>query len=233
MHTEWINISNNDGEYGAYLALPPLGHGPGLILFQEVFGVNKHIRQVAEQYAMDGFVVLAPDVFWREAPRVELGYDSDDLAQAKELKAAMTDEQIRLDAASTLAALRARPEQKGKVGVFGYCFGGRVAYQTAASTDIDAAVCYYGAGTENYLNLAPRIECPVVFQLGGKDPSIPMKVVDQIKRSFEHKPGEVYVYPEAGHGFNCWARSAYHHPSATLAHARSLEWFARTLCEAR
>lgn len=233
MHTEWIGIRNQDGEYQAHLSIPPSGSGPGLVLFQEIFGVNEHIRQVAAQYRLDGFVVIVPDLFWRESPRVELGYTPEDLHRGKTLKASLSDAQIEMDVQSTLAALRGRPEVTGGIAAIGYCFGARVAYQMAACTDIDAAFCYYGAGTETYLNLAPKIECPTVFHLGGQDASIPMNSVDQIKRAFEHKPGEVYVYPEAGHGFNCWAREAYHHPSALLAHGRTLDWMARVLTHAR
>ena len=170
MTTQWIDIAAKDGgTYGAYLALPPRpgagGRNPGLVLFQEIFGVNAHIRAVAEQYALDGFVVLAPDVFWRDAPRVELGYEGADMERAMQLMNGADDRRLADDVATTVAALRARPEVAGKVASIGYCMGGRLAYVAAATAGVDAAVCYYGGGIHNQLDLAPRVACP-----GGASP---------------------------------------------------------------
>ncbi|WP_395694955.1 dienelactone hydrolase family protein, partial [Piscinibacter sp.] len=143
MQQEWISIASHDGgpngdHYDAYLALPPAGRGPGLLLLQEIFGVNRHIRAVAEQYALDGFVVLAPDVFWREAPRVELGYAGAERERAMQLLAQADRSQLAADLATSLAALSARPECAGRVGALGYCMGGRLAYLAAAGGGIDS-----------------------------------------------------------------------------------------------
>jgi carboxymethylenebutenolidase len=108
--------------------------GPGLLLWPEIFGINPHIRAVAEQYALDGFVVLAPDVFWRDAPRVELGYEGADREQALGLMRRYEEPLARADITTALQALRARPEVQGRVGSLGYCMGGRLAYLTAATT---------------------------------------------------------------------------------------------------
>ena len=126
--TQWIDVDSAAGRFGAYLALPPAGRGPGLLLLQEIFGVNPHIRSVVEQYALDGFVVLAPDLFWRDAPRVELGYEGADRARAMTLLQAMRPETTLADLRASLVALRSRPECAGKVGALGYCMGGRLAY---------------------------------------------------------------------------------------------------------
>jgi carboxymethylenebutenolidase len=222
--TSWIDIAPG---FAGYLALPPARRGPGLLLFQEIFGVNEHIRAVAEQYALDGFVVLAPDIFWRQAPRVELGYEGADRARAIELMKAYAGPDALADIAVGVAALRGRPEVQGKVGSFGYCMGGRLAYLAAASTDIDAAVPFYGGGIHTQLDRAPAIRCPVQFHYAEIDDNIPPSAVDSVRQALP--AAEVHVYPGAHHGFNCWARASYHAPSAALAHGRALAFLARTL----
>jgi carboxymethylenebutenolidase len=224
--TEWISLAVPGGAFfDAYLALPPAGSGPGLVLFQEIFGVNEHIRAVAEQYALDGFVVLAPDVFWRQAPRVELGYEGADRQQALALMQGYAGEQALADIAAGVAALRRRPEVGGaKVGAFGYCMGGRLAYLAAATTDIDAAVPFYGGGIHTMLDRAAAIRCPMQFHYAERDDHIPPAAVDKVRTAMHGKAAEVHVYPGSMHGFNCWARASYHAPSAALARGRSLQF---------
>lgn len=231
MSSQWITLDAADGgRYDAYLALPPAGRGPGLVLFQEIFGVNAHIRAVAEQYALDGFVVLAPDVFWRDAPRVELGYAGADYDRAIALMKAADPAALQADLRSTVAALRARPEVGGaKVGAIGYCMGGRLAYLSAADPGVDAAVCYYGGGIHDRLDSAARIAAPVQFHYAENDHAIPLDKVDAVRAAFAGKPAEFHVYPGATHGFNCWARGSYHPPSAALAHGRALQFLATHL----
>jgi len=234
--TRWIDIEAGDGgRYAAYLALPPVpgpgGASPGLVLFQEIFGVNAHIRAVAEQYALAGFVVLAPDLFWRQAPRVELGYEGADRERAMALMKAADPKQLADDVRTSVAALRARPEvgTGNKVGAIGYCLGGRLAYVAAATAGVDAAVCYYGGGIQNQLDLAARIACPMQFHYAGDDPNIPSEAVDKVRAAFAGRDAEFHLYPGAHHGFNCWARSAYDAPSAALAHGRALTFLAGRL----
>lgn len=227
--SSWISIdAAGGGRYDAYLALPPRGRGPGLLLFQEIFGVNRHIRAVAEQYALDGFVVLAPDLFWRDAPRIELGYDGADRERAMQLMQAARPADLAADIATSLAALRARPELDGKVGAFGYCLGGRLAYLAAATGTLDAAACFYGGGIQGQLDRAAAVDCPIQFHYGARDAHIPLAAVDQVRAAFAGRAAEVHVY-EAEHGFNCWDRASYHAPSSALAHARTLDHFARHL----
>jgi carboxymethylenebutenolidase len=227
VQTQWITIA--DGMAG-YLALPPAGSGPGLVLFQEIFGVNEHIRAVAEQYALDGFVVLAPDVFWRQAPRVELGYDGADRQQAMALMQGYTGEQALADIAASVSVLGARPEATGlKLGAFGYCMGGRLAYLAAATTKIDAAVAFYGGGIHTQLDRAGAIACPVQFHYAELDDHIPPTAVQSVREAMAGKPAEVHVYPGAMHGFNCWARASYHAQSAALAHGRATAFLAAAL----
>ena len=214
----------------AYLALPPGGSGPGLLLLQEIFGVNPHIRTLAEQYALAGFVVLAPDVFWRQAPRVELGYGADDRQRGVALAGALQAPEVLVDLQATVAALRARPEVGGaKVGVIGFCMGGRLAYTAAALTDVDAAVSYYGGGIAGQLALASQVTCPIQFHFAGTDNHIPPEAVAAVREAFAGKPAEIFEYPGSHHGFNCWARASYHAPSSALALGRSLAFLAQRL----
>jgi carboxymethylenebutenolidase len=225
--TEWITIAPG---FGGYLALPPAGHGPGLVLFEEIFGVNEHIRAVAEQYALDGFVVLAPDMFWRQAPRVELGYEGADRQRALTLMTGYTGPDALADIGASVAALRARPEVAGaKVGAFGYCMGGRLAYLAAATTRIDAAVAFYGGGIHGQLEQAAAIGCPIQFHYAEQDDNIPLDAVERVRAALAGKTAEVHVYAGAHHGFNCWARASYHAPSAALAHGRALAFLSTAL----
>jgi carboxymethylenebutenolidase len=225
MNAQWIVI---DGDFGGYLSLPPRGRGPGLVLFQEIFGVNRHIRAVADQYALDGFVVLAPDVFWRQAPRVELGYEGADRERAFALMRQAQPDQLLADVQRAVAALRARPEVAGKVGAFGYCMGGRLAYLAAATAGVDAASCFYGGGIHDHLHYAGDVRCPIQFHYGERDSMIPPAAVQKVQTAFAGKPAEVFLYP-ADHGFNCWERASYEPRAAALAHARTLAHFAQHL----
>lgn len=225
--TQWIDLAPG---FAGYLALPPAGRGPGLLLFQEIFGVNAHIRAVAAQYAADGFVVLAPDVFWRQAPRVELGYEGADRQRALALMQALVPAEVGADIATAVAALRARPETAGRrIGAFGYCMGGRLAYLAAAAGGIDAASAFYGGGIHAQLDRAAQVGCPIQFHYAAHDDHIPPAAVHSVRKAFAGKAAEVFVYPDSKHGFNCWARASYHAPSAALAHGRTLAFFAETL----
>jgi carboxymethylenebutenolidase len=224
-NTSWIEIAPG---FAGYLALPPAGHGPGLVLWQEIFGVNEHIRAVAEQYALDGFVVLAPDTFWRQAPRVELGYEGADRQRAITLMQGYTAADALADTSASVVALRARPEVAGaKVGSFGYCMGGRLAYVAAATAAVDAAVAFYGGGIHMQLERAAAITCPMQFHYAEHDDNIPQEAVARVRQAMAG--AEVHVYTGATHGFNCWARASYHAPSAALAHGRALAFLARHL----
>ncbi|HEX5682402.1 MAG TPA: dienelactone hydrolase family protein [Ideonella sp.] len=227
--TQWIDVPSSDGSFGAYLALPPAGRGPGLLLLQEIFGVNEHIRGVAEQYALAGFVVTAPDLFWRKGARIELGYEGDDRQRADRLMSTIQTEAVVRDMQATLATLRTRPECSGKVGAIGYCMGGRLAYTAAALCDVDAAVAYYGGRIQDQLHLAAQINCPIQFHYGERDDHIPLSAVEAVREAVVDKDAEIHVYAGAQHGFNCWSRASYSPASAALAHGRSLAFLAQQL----
>ena len=226
--TSWISVPTSGGAFDAYLALPPAGRGPGLVLFQEIFGVNEHIRMVAEQYALDGFVVLAPDVFWRQQQRVELGYEGADRQKGISMATAMKPEEMMLDVLAAVKGLRDLPQTAAcKIGAIGYCLGGRLAYSAAALAEVDAAVAFYGGGIHDQLHLASGIHCPVQFHYAERDDHIPLAAVEKVRTAMAGKGAEVHVYPGAMHGFNCWARGSYNAASAALAHGRSVAFLSK------
>ncbi|WP_150810657.1 dienelactone hydrolase family protein [Pandoraea sputorum] len=234
-NSQWIRVETVDGAFDAYLALPPNGktaNAQGVVLVQEIFGVNEHIRGVADQYAMDGYVVLAPDIFWRSAPRVELGYSGDDWGRAMELRKAVDVEKAVKDVEATVKALRGKLDAGAKVAAIGYCFGGLLSYLSAARGLVDAAVPYYGGGIHNYLSEATNLNVPTQFHYGALDSHITPDIVTQVSDAVKSRPNtEVFVYPNADHGFNCWSRESYHQPSAALAHGRALEFLAKSFAK--
>src|SRR5215210_7084515 len=152
MHNMITITSSDGGEFAAYLAQPAGGPGPGLVLLQEIFGVNQVMRDIADWYAARGFVVVCPDLFWRQAPGVELTDQTDaDWQRAFALYQGLDEAQAVADAAAALTALRVHPACNGKVGAVGFCLGGKLAYLLAVRADPDCAVGYYGVGLENAL----------------------------------------------------------------------------------
>lgn len=230
-NSQWIDVETNDGKFGAYLSLPRGGKGPGLVLLQEIFGVNQHIRNVADQYAADGYVVITPDLFWRQGERIELGYDGPDWKRAVELMQATDFAQAQKDVAATLKVLRGLDAVgDAKVASIGFCFGGRLSYHTAANGLVDAAVAYYGGGIQNSLERAPEINVPVLMHFGAKDDHIPLDAVKSIAEAFEsNEQVEIHVYDNAEHGFNCNHRGSYNQRAAAEAHGNSLVFLSELL----
>lgn len=221
--TQWIDIEHPGGETSrGYLALPPGGKGPGILLLQEIFGVNQHIRAVAEQYAMNGYVVLAPDVFWRQEAGVDLGYEGPDMEKAFTLMQGADIPQTLSDLATAAQALRARPECDGPVASLGYCMGGILSFLCAAGGSVDKAISFYPGGIARHLDKVPALTVPVQVHLGADDHLIPPDQIEQVRQAFAGRSDcEVHVY-DAGHGFNCWARGAYERHAAALSHGRAL-----------
>lgn len=232
MPSQRISINAKDGgQFGAYLSLPPTGKGPGILLIQEIFGVNQHIREVADQYASDGFVVLAPDVFWRQEPGVDIGYDDAGFKKGFGLMQGMDFPKAVEDLCAAAEALKARDEVEGKVASLGYCMGGMLSYLVGTTPGaVDASVCYYGGGIHTALDRAPQAKVPMLMHFAEKDGFIPMDAVAQIKAAFESNRGvEIHTYPNVDHGFNCWGRPMYQQKAAALARGRSLEFLSRTI----
>jgi len=228
-NSRWIDIDTADGTFGAYLSLPRGGKGPGIVLLQEIFGVNQHIRNVADQYAADGYVVLAPDIFWRQGARIELGYDDEAWKRAYALMQATDFAKAQQDVAATVKALRGQVGDE-KIVSIGFCFGGRLSYHTAANGLVDAAIAYYGGGIQNALERAPDIKVPLLMHFGAADSHIPLDAVKRIAERFDsNEQVEIHVYDGAQHGFNCNHRASYHQRAAAEAHGHSLVFLSENL----
>ena len=231
MAGRYITVKAKDGgNFKAYLATPAKGSGPGIVLLQEIFGINAYIRSVADYYAEEGYVVLAPDLFWRIEPGFELGFTDADRQKAFAYREKFDVDKSVEDIGATIAALKGLPECKGKIGAIGFCLGGLLAYLSASRLGVDCAVSYYGVGIERALNEASKIRCPMVFHIAEKDKYTPPEVVDAIKKSFAERPEiEVYVYPGVDHAFSRKGGNNFDKPAAMMAHSRSIALFRKVL----
>jgi carboxymethylenebutenolidase len=210
-----IELTSSDGHrLSAYLADPAGTPRGGIVVIQEIFGVTRHIRDVADQYAAAGYVAVAPALFDRVEGNVDVPY-SDAKKGFGYVKALSTDS-VMVDIQAAVEHVRAA----GKVGIVGYCWGGLLTFLAAARSRIDAAVAYYGGGIAQ--NLAGRPRVPMMFHFGDRDTHIPLSAVEQIKAVFPQ--GIYHLYP-AEHGFNCTHRPSFEPTSAKLAFERSVEFF--------
>jgi carboxymethylenebutenolidase len=221
---EFTRLMARDGhEFDAWL-VPSAGTPRGaIVVLQEIFGVNSHIRAVANDFAAEGYVAIAPSLFDRVRRNVELDYSAASVEQGRGYVLQLKQEGILADLTACINVVR----RNGPVGVVGYCWGGTLAYLAACELPIRAAVSYYGTRTVELLDRKPRV--PVQYHFGEKDQSIPPENIAKIRAA--HPEGEFHVYP-AGHGFNCDQRDAYDAASAKLARERTLAFFARHLAEA-
>jgi carboxymethylenebutenolidase len=226
-----ISIASADGgTFSGYLATPESGSGPGLILLQEIFGVNQHIRDLADIYAEEGYLVLAPDLFWRMSPGTQLGYSGPDLGRAMDYYQRFDVDRAILDIGDTVAALRANPACDGKVGAIGFCLGGKLAWLAAARLPIDAAVSYYGVGIEQHLTEANSITAPIALHFASEDKFVSADARTSIKHALaDHDDAEFYLYRGADHAFNNRSRDTYHRSSASLAHSRTIGFLRRAI----
>lgn len=219
-----IQATDGSGSFDGYLAVPRSGSGPGLVLAQEIFGVNQTMRDVADYYAEEGYVVLVPDLFWRQQPDVELGYSPDDWQRAFALYKGFDEARGVEDIQAAITALRGRPEvQDAKVGVLGFCLGGKLAYLAACRTDADVAVGYYGVGIDAALDEADRIRCRLALHVAELDAFCPPEARERIVNALRGRPKvEVHVYPGVDHAFARVGGEHYHRASALMAHERSI-----------
>jgi carboxymethylenebutenolidase len=230
--TESVQIQSDAGAFGGFFAAPQGGGTvPGVVVIQEIFGVNAHIRDMCQRFAEAGYAALAPDLFWHVEPGIELGYTPDDIAKGREIRGKLDADATVADVRSAFAALRARPETQGhKVGITGWCYGGLITYLAACRLDPDAVSAYYGGGIVNFLAEAEKLRAPSLFHFGEKDPGIPLAEVEQLRAKVQGKPDTaVHVYPNADHGFNCDHRGSYQEAAAKLAWQRTLEHFGKHL----
>lgn len=219
-----IKLAATDGhEFDAYLAESGSSVRGAIVLIQEIFGVNSHIRSVADDYASQGFHVIAPALFDRVQPNLDLGYNPTDSAQGMKAARQIGMDAALLDVAASISHARAQwPELK--VGVMGFCYGGSLAWLAATRLDPAAAVCYYGGQIAANATETPL--CPVMMHFGAKDPHIGPAEIEKIKAAQPDVP--LFLY-DAGHGFNCDQRKDFDPESARLAQQRTLEFFSQNL----
>lgn len=224
-----IEISAADGRrFAGYLALPRTKPAPGLIVLPEVYNTNAHIRSVADGYAEDGFVVIAPDVYWRQEAGSYLPYTDEGRAKAQALRAQLDTDQYAKDLGDVIAALRMRPECTGKIGVMGFCLGGKFAYLSAVRHPIDAAVSYYVVQIDQHLGEADRLKCPILMHFAETDPNVPADIVAAIKeRMGAWDNVDIHVYPGTEHGFNRYGYPPHNETAAAVARQRTLAHFRR------
>jgi len=222
--SEFTTIMARDGhEFQAWLAAPPGRPRGAIVVVQEIFGVNSHIRKVTDGYAADGYVVIAPALFDRVRRGIELGYSAAEMQEGQGYVKQLQRAALIADLAAAIAVVK----HAGRVGVVGYCWGGTIAYVAACELPIACAVVYYGGSITQELAKHPKH--PVMYHFGELDKHIPPSDIAKIKAA--DPQGKFYMYP-AGHGFNCEQRDSYDAASAKLARERSVAFFTKHVAHA-
>jgi carboxymethylenebutenolidase len=226
-----IDIRAADGgKFRGYLRLPRSGKGPVLVVEQEIFGINENVRQVCENYAREGFVTLAPDLFWRMEPNVDMGYSPEEWQRAFDFFKRFDVDKGVQDIAATVKHARGMKECTGKVGAIGYCLGGKLAYLTATRTDVDCAVGYYGVGIEASLGEKNRISKPLLLHIAEKDQFVPTEAQAKVKSALKDVKGvEIHSYPGVDHAFARINGDHFDKNAADLANKRTLEFLRKHL----
>ena len=239
VQAEWVTTSTPDGDMRVYLARPEgTGPWPGLIVIQEIFGVNDHIQDVTRRFAAEGFVAAAPELYHRfEESERDIPYS--DLQRAFAVRSRLSDDMVMMDVDATYDLLNRRPDvRSGQIGIVGYCYGGRVAYLAATrNPNLKAVASYYGgrivADEPNApINFSENIRAPIILFFGEQDQSITMEQVRQIEATLKRlgKQYELHTYPQAGHGFFCDHRPAHYNAEAAAdAWPKTLQFLKRYL----
>jgi carboxymethylenebutenolidase len=216
-----LNLTASDNHrLGAYRADPsgqPVG---GIIVIQEIFGVNHHIRSVCDRFAAEGYAAVAPALFDRQVKDFQCGYSPEEIEKARKFVANPDWDAMLRDTAAAIAELKG----VGPVSIVGFCMGGTIAFLAAARLDgLTASVPYYGGRIVAFADEKPR--CPTQMHFGEKDQSIPLSDVETIRQ--KRSDCDIHVYKDAGHGFHCDERGSYHEPSSRTAWERTLAWLKR------
>ena len=230
VETRYETITAPDGgTFEAYCSVPESGHGPGVLVFLEIFGINDNIRGLCDKLAGEGYVALAPDMFWRIEPRFERKDESgfaDAIAMVQQLDMAKAIDDIK----AAHAHLKGMAECTGKVGATGFCLGGALAFAAATQSKVDVAVPYYGSAINDMLDQAGALDCPTMFHYGNNDPFIPEEKIAEVEAAVAGKPNVVFHRYDAGHAFSNWdAPSMYDEAAANLAWGRTLEFLKANL----
>ncbi len=227
-----IVIEIGGGEsFGAYLATPATGGGSGVIILQEIFGVNRVMRDICDGLATQGYLALCPDLFWRQEPGIQLTDQTEaDWARAFELYQGFDEARGIDDAKAALDHLRTRQDCTGKVGAVGYCLGGKLAYLMATRSSIDCAVGYYGIGIENALDEAGTIAKPLMLHIATKDQFVPPDVQAQVKDGLAGSTlVSIHDYPACDHAFARTGGEHHDADAAGLANSRTASFFEESL----
>lgn len=231
--TRHITVQSRDGQnFSAYLALPASGTGPGVVIAQEIFGVNANMRAVADQFAEEGYVALVPDLFWRQKPGVDLGYTPADFDQAIGYFQGFNLDKGIADIQSSLDLLRTMPEvdHSTGLGLVGFCMGGRLAYFAACRTDVDVAVGYYGMGIEHALAEADNIQGRLVLHFAELDGYCNATARTAIEGALRGRKGvELYTYPGVDHAFARAGGMHFDKLAAMMAHQRTIAALKRAI----
>ncbi|MBP01892.1 MAG: carboxymethylenebutenolidase [Rhodospirillaceae bacterium] len=231
MNSSEINISSKDGDFMGYLASPSEG-GPGIIVLQEIFGVNSWLRGVCDMFAKEGYMALAPDLFWRQQAGIQLDPTNEaDFAKGLEIYGEFDVDKSVQDIQASIDNLRNNDKCNGKVGSTGFCLGGLLSYLTAARTNSNANSGYYGVGIEGLLNEANNITTPLMLHIASEDSFVPKDVSEKI---CSHLNGyeliNTFIYKGCDHGFARDTDPSHYNPEATkIAHSRTLDLFNKEL----
>ena len=222
-----IKVNSFDGgEFDGYLALPVSGYGPGIVVLQEVFGINQYLRDVADWYAAHGFVALVPDLFWRIQPGIELTDKGDDWKKAIELYQKIDEAKAVEDSAAALNFLRNHSSCSGRAGALGFCMGGNLAYLLSVRFKPDCAAGYYGVSVEKSLAEAKNLTSPLMLHIAGLDKFCPPEAQSQIHAALDENPlVTLHDYPDMDHAFARTGGEHYDAAAAELANLRTLEFF--------
>jgi len=221
-----ITINGHNGEFGAHIIIPNALPAPAVVILHEVFGVNADIRQTCDEIADQGFIAIAPEMYWREEKNVNLSVRSEaDWQHGLRLNQAFDRDAGARDIRDTVLVAAKLPRCTGKVAVLGYCIGGLMTFLTSARFGADAAVVYHGGDTEKYLDEAPRVDAPLLMHLGEEDEFISKDAQAQIKAAFAKKPNAtIFSYPGQYHAFSRHNGTHYNAEAAALAHERTYEF---------
>jgi len=226
-----ITINGHDSTFGAYIARPEALPAPAVVVLQELFGVNADIREKCDELAKQGFLAVAPDLFWREEPGVDLGVRSDiDWEHGLRLYQSYDRDAGVRDIKDTIDTVAKMPECTGKIAVLGYCLGALMTFLTAVRCRVDAAVAYHGGDTEKYLREINGLHAPLLMHLAEEDEFISKPAQAEIKAALAEKPGAtVYSYPDQCHAFSRHNGTHYNAKAAALANGRTSEFLKQRL----
>ena len=226
-----ITVNGPDGDFSAYLALPAATPAPGIVVAQEIFGVNAVMRDICDWLAGEGYAACCPDVFWRIEPGIQLTDQTEaDWARAFELFNLFDVDKGIVDLKATLASLRDHEACTGKAGAVGYCLGGKLAYLMATRSDADCSVSYYGVGLDELLGEAANITKPLLMHVASKDQFVPPEAQEKIKAGLSgHPQVALHVYEGQDHAFARVGGEHYDKAAADLANGRSLDHFKANL----